>query len=405
MEHCIIMKKKQLIHTSASIAALLMLAPSAFAQWQPDAGDADEGLHPRVQLGVEHDSNVLRVPSSAGPEADTAAILGVGLSFNKRYSLQRIRADIEATRYTYDKHSELSYNTLNYALAWDWSFTPRLHGVLSADRRQFRDVETDPVTATNVVGRRTERTELAEGIYELSGPWRLLAGAQHTSADSTQVRTWDGSPSIREAHVGAGYEFPSGTSLYLRYRHGNGEYRDPSFLPGATKFKDTETELSARWPVTGKTTVEASIGNLKREHDNAPGLDFSGTVGKATVNWQATAKTRLLAGYLRDISGTGLATGGRVTSDRFYLQPTWAATAKTSFNLRYDHVRRDWTGVPAGTPNAGRNESVESIGAGVDWQALRKVSISAYVRQERMTSSLSTGYHANVFGVMGKAIF
>lgn len=397
--------KKQLILKTTSIAALVMLAPAAFAQWQPDAGDADEGLHPRVQLGVEHDSNVLRVPSSANPESDTAAILGVGLSFNKRYSLQRIRADVEATRYNYSKHSDLSYTTLNYALAWDWSFTPRLHGVLSADRRQFRDVETDPLSAANIVGRRTERTELAEGIFEVAGPWRLLAGARHTSAESTQARSWDGSPSIREAHVGAGYEFPSGSSVYLRYRSGKGEYRDPGFLPGASDFKDTQVELAARWPVTGKTSVEASIASLKREHDGAPGLDFSGAVGKATVNWEATGKTKVQAGYIRDLSGTGLAQGGRVTSDRVFIQPTWAATAKTSFNLRLDHVRRDWSGIAAGLPNAGRNETVQVIGAGVDWQALRKVSVSAYVRQERMSSSLSSGYHANVFGVLGKASF
>lgn len=399
---------KKLHLSILSVAVLAAFSPLAFAQAQPTQTDADiEGLHVRANAGIEHDSNVLRVPSGAGPQSDTAAVLGVGLSFNKLYSLQRVRADLEFDRYNYQHHSNLSYNTINYALAWDWSFTPRLHGVVSADRRQYRDVQTDPLTGVNLVGRRTERAEVAEGVFEVAGPWRVLAGVQHTSADSTQPVSWDGRPSINEVHVGAGYEFPSGSSATLRYRRGDGEYRDPQFLTAARDFKDNEVDLAVKWALTGKTNVEASIGRLKREHSNASQLDFSGTVGKATVAYDITGKTRVVAGYLRDISGSGLSTGGSVTNDRFYIAPVWNATAKTSFNLRYDHTKRDWNGVPAGTPNAGRSETIQSFGVGADWAALRTITFSAYARNERQRSSLGAGagYHANVYGVLAKARF
>src|SRR4030095_2188191 len=102
--------------------------------------------------------------------------------------------------------SELDYSTVNYALAWDWQFTPRFHGVLSADRRQYREVSTDPVTFGNRVGKRPERTELAEGVYELGAAWRLLGGVSHSSAESSAGTSWDASPSVRSARVGVGYE-------------------------------------------------------------------------------------------------------------------------------------------------------------------------------------------------------
>ena len=90
-------------------------------------GVIPEGLHLRGQAGVEHDSNVLRTTSNK--ISDTAWTAGVGLSFNKRYGLQNVRADIQADGWWYQNQSDLNFNTLNYLLAWDWSLTPRFHGV------------------------------------------------------------------------------------------------------------------------------------------------------------------------------------------------------------------------------------------------------------------------------------
>src|SRR4051812_18293036 len=147
-----------------------MLAPAAFAQ----TSLADEGLHFGARAGVEHDSNVLR--SGSGAVSDTAWTAGAGVRYNKQFSLQRLHADVEWDTWRYSDHSELNFNTLNYNAGWDWSITPRFHGTISADRRQYREVTTDPATLANVIGRRTERNELAEAGFGVAGPWRVLAG-------------------------------------------------------------------------------------------------------------------------------------------------------------------------------------------------------------------------------------
>ena len=296
----------------------------------------------RVMGGVEHESNVLRVPSSAGTRSDTIVIAGVGFKADKRYGLQRFRADLEANTYRYNSHSDLNYSLFNYALAWDWSFTPRLHGVVSADRRQFREVTTDPVTFSNVIGRRTERAEVAEGIYELGAAWRLLAGATHTQVDSSEPNSWDASPSITSARVGVGYEFASGSSLYARYRRGDGKYNDPS--PGAStgSFRENESDLQLKLPLTAKTSVEARLGHLSRKHDVGPQRDFSGVVGSAAVELgchrQDASHRRLHPRSERERAGHRR----HVRSDRFYIGPVWKATAQIAVNLRYGRVARDW---------------------------------------------------------------
>ncbi|HWI82319.1 outer membrane beta-barrel protein [Ramlibacter sp.] len=357
----------------------------------------------RALAAVEHESNVLRTPG--GGVSDQALIAGIGARADRRYGLQRFRADIEANTYRYDRQSDLNYSVFNYALAWDWSLTPRLHGVASADRKQYREVATDPVALVNRVGKRTERNEVLEGVFEAGAALRLMAGASHTKASSTEPATWDASPSVTSARVGVGYELGSGTSLWGRYRRGDGSYGDPT--PGASTgdFKENEADLLLKWPVSGKTSVEARLGHLERNHDTNTRRDFSGMVGSAGVSWDVTGKTRVIAGVSRDLSATGLATGGHVQSNRFYVGPVWKATSLIAVNARYDRVSRDWKNVPAGSAEVGRNESIEMLSAGVEWEPRRWLAVSGYVRGERQKSNLNTGYRNTTIGAAVKAYF
>jgi exopolysaccharide biosynthesis operon protein EpsL len=357
----------------------------------------------RAMAGMERESNALRTPG--GGTSDTDYYAGVGLRADRRYGLQRFRADVEANTYRYDKQSELNYSVLNYALAWDWAVGRRLHGVASADRKQYREVATDPVLFVNRLGKRTERAEVLEGVYDLGASLRVMAGASRTEANSTVPNSWDASPTVTSGRVGVGYELASGTSAWLRYRHGTGHYGDPT--PGASTgdFKEDETDVVVKWPVTGKTAVEAELGHLQRKHDTNSFRDFSGMVGSAAVTWDVTGKTRIVGGVNRTLGVSGLAIGGNVRSDRFYIGPVWKATAQIAVNARYDRVKRTWDDAPAGSPIVGRNETVNVLSAGVDWEPRRWLAVSGYVRGERQSSNLNTGYHNTTIGAAVKAYF
>jgi exopolysaccharide biosynthesis operon protein EpsL len=368
------------------------------------ATEGEPTLRLRAMAGIEHETNPLRLSQSSG--SDQVGILGVGLKFDKRYGLQRLRADVEANTYKYQDNSDLDYSTVNYALAWDWQFTPRFHGVLSADRRQYREVNTDPVALVNRVGKRTERTEVAEGIYELGAAVRLLAGVSHSSADSSVGTSWDASPSVRSARVGVGYELPSGASIYARFRRGDGDYTAATVGSAFGDFREKESDVVVKWPLTGKTSLEARLGHLERNHSSAPQLDFSGMVGNAGVNWNITGKTRLAAGFSRDLTASGLATGGHVQSNRFYIGPVWNATAQVAVNARYDRVRREWKGISPGAGDFGRHETIQAVSAGVDWEPRRWLTLTTYVRNERLKSTtLNAGYRSTTIGLAGKAYF
>jgi exopolysaccharide biosynthesis operon protein EpsL len=355
----------------------------------------------RVGAGVEYDDNVLRDTSDI---SDTVVFGSIGLRADKAYGLQRFRADLDWTSYKYNDVSELDYHTFNYNLAWDWSITPRVHGVLSSDRREYRETFLDTTTGLNRTGLRTERVELAEGVYELGAAWRALAGIAQTSSKSSQPGSWDGSPEVQSVHLGVGYELGTGTSLTARLRRGDGEYRDTA---GAATgdFDETETDVLLKWPVTAKTAVEGRLGYLDREHPGAAQRDFSGLVGNATVSWDVTGKTRVLGGFSHYLSSTGVATGGHIENDQFWLGPIWKPTVQTAVKLRYEYTSRDWQDVPAGSLDNGREETTQNLMLGFDWEPRPAIAVSTSIRRERLKSNVYSGYRANVFGVAARVYF
>ena len=53
----------------------------------------------------------------------------------------------------------------------------------------------------------------------------------------------------------------------------------------------------------------------------------------------------------------------------------------------------------------GRHESANILSAAVEWQPLRWMSVSTYVRGERQTSNANTGYRNTTIGAAVKAFF
>lgn len=366
------------------------------------AEEVAPGLQFRVLGGLEHESNVTRV--NTGEISDTALFAGVGLSADRRFGLQRLRADLEANTYRYNNHSDLDYNIFNYALAWDWSLTPRFHGVLGANQQQYREVQLDPVSLANQVGRRSDRSQILQGVYELGAAWRLTGDVSRTESTTSLGTTWNGDPTITSGRVGVGYEFASGSSVYGRYRHGTGSYENAT-ASGGGDFKEDETDVVLKWPATGKTSLDARLGHLSRKHDQNTQRDFSGMVGAAVVNWAVTGKTSIAGGLSRDLSATGDSIGGSVTTDRVFIGPIWRVTPLVAVNLRYDHINRSWDDIPAGGFNAGRSESANILSASVEWQPLRWMSVSGYVRGERQSSNANTDYRNTTVGAAVKAFF
>jgi exopolysaccharide biosynthesis operon protein EpsL len=400
--------KTPFVQPALSLAALCLLPAAVSAQTattpaEPPTVPAapvqpiDPPIQFRALAGVERDSNVFRTPEK---RSDEIGMVGLGLKLDKRYGLQRFVFDAEIDRYRHRDLSDLDYTTVNYSGAWNWSFTPRIRGVARADRRQYRELP-DTVEGFGQVGVRTDRTDLFEGLYELGGGWRALAGVTRNSSTSTNMLSYDASPKVVSANVGVGYEFPTGSSITARVYRGEGEYKNFS----QSDFDDTLLDVAVRWQFTPRTALDGRIGYLRREHDRSPVRDFSGVVGDATFAWDITPKTRLLAGASRDLTSYYQETGGFVETNRVYLAPVWKPTAQTALSWRVQHERRNYRDIATGL-DQGRRDVVNWAQVGFAWEPRRPVTVSTTLRTERRKSGVAIfNYRATVVGVAAKVVF
>ena len=382
-------------------------SPMASPPLAPISTDPLEGVQFRGSVGGEYDTNVLRLTGEGPKRSDRIGIASVGVKAFKRYGLQRFNFDADATRFRYRDLGYLDYSTLNYAAAWNWQITPALQGILSADRRQYRDI-TDTV-GLDRISRRTERTEILEANYRLDGTWLALAGVTYDSTRGTDPRSADASNSVRSSRVGARYEAASGRSITGRLRYGKGEYTNGTNTVTGANFEENEAELLTQWPLTPRTAVSARVAYIERNHPDAPVRNFDGPIGNAAVSWDATAKIRLVAGVARDL-GSYQAEGANgsayVQITRVFIAPVYKPTANTALNLRYERDMRTWRGAGATAIPGGRNDVTQWASAVFDYELQRSVTLSGSVRGEFRKSNLALpNYRSTIIGGAVKVLF
>lgn len=378
----------------------LALAAAAHAQEAREADDESSGpvLQPRLSATLERDSNVLRAPQAV---SDEIAVLAAGLHVDKRWSLQRLTLDAEARTHRFRDLANLDYRTAVYDAAWNFRVTPRLEGVLSAQRRQYRDV-TDATPGTGGVFRRTERDELAQATWLGAGGWRALAGLSRRTSRSEDPRALESSPQVESVRLGGGYETAAGARVLAWLRRGDGHYEDRV----APDFRETEPTLTLRWPATGQTSLDLRIGRLRREHDAEPARDFEGWVGGLDALWRYSPKTRVTLGLARDLGSYEFAGGGHIRGWRWFAEPVWQATAKVTLRLRLARESRAWQVVSPGSPDAGRDDRTRWAQLAADWEPLRALRVTASVRRERRDSSLADhGYRAHQVALGARLTF
>ncbi len=387
------MKKKLKI----ALIPALCLAVGSLAQAQNrETGDT---LQFRAGAGVERDSNVIRAPNKV---SDTIATASVGARYDKQISLQRILLDIEAATFKHQDLSSLNYNTLNYNAAWNFAITPSFRGVLSADRRQNRDITnaTGGVTESFI---RTERNEVLKGTYTTGAGWLAQAGVSHRQSSSENPRSQEATPSVNSATVGFGRELPSGSSLIGEFRHGKGSYDNVGV---GNEFTEREYALVARYPISVRTVIEGRIGRLDREHDAAPRRDFSGTIGSLRASWEITAKTRLSGGFSRELGSYEFGSGGSVRANRLFIEPVWKPTEKTAVRLRYQRETRDWDVPGGGTIDTGRSDRLNTASAAFEWEPRRNLLVTTALRSERRSSNVAAfDFNATILSLGARFTF
>ena len=379
--------------------------------------DADDTFTLNAGINLQHDSNLFRLPSDADTQAllgtstrsDLMTITSAGLKFNKQYSLQRFELDATMIDYRYRTFDHLDYTAFNYAGAWRWSVTPKLHGNLTLRRNESLNSYTD-YSGYSVRNLRTEENQRFDGVYEIDGAWRLIGGISRSSTSNSQAVEQDSDTRSTSVDAGIRYSFPSGSALSYVVRAGHGKYTNRTQLnpwyQQDNAFDDYENELRLTWAVTGKTTIDTRLAHFSRKHEHYDDRDYSGVTGNININWQATGKTRITAGWTRELASSQSLSSSYVVTDRLSLAPYWQISDKTGLRLRYEYARRDYRGAIYPVLQDGRTDNVQNGQIALEWQPYRSLFITTSLQTDKRDSNTANrDYDSTMFNVSAQMSF
>ena len=361
-----------------------------------------------------YDSNVFRLSSLADPVAfvgqprksDQIIITSASLVFNKTYLMQRFEVTGTLVDNRYMNFDFLDFLGKNYNAAWHWYVTPYLHGRLTSSHSEalnnFANL-TGFINSTNRNLRTTDNFRF-DGVFELNRAWHVIAGLDHNVVKNSLFTVQDFNNKISSVEGGIRYVSSAGGSLTYRVRSGRGEFIDRPVprtdLLFDVRFDEMEHSLNLHWPITGKASIEGRVGHLDRSHVHFPQRDFAGFVGDFNINWAVTSKTRLTAGWSRQLSNyqtTPFAfqqnsiferfSSSYVANNRFSIAPVWQITEKTALRVRYDYIISDFHGAIVPLPAGNRSDQMHAGLVALDWRPLNALYLSAAFHRDHRSST------------------
>jgi exopolysaccharide biosynthesis operon protein EpsL len=349
-----------------------------------------------VGASADWDDNVFRLSDSA----DTQALLGkssksdryvsafAGVHFDKPYAQQRLKFDATETAYRYDSFSFLNSNALNYDGAWDWHFTPRLSGTLSADRTEalanYGDYRT-PIR--NIVTVQNQRLSI-DG--QLSGGWHLLGGASHGESTNSMIFVQQGSYRGNGVEGGARYVTEAGNSITFVSRSFRADFVDQPLDPVNLLddgFRRRENELTVSWMPSGKSRLTGTATRIEYQSNNFAQRDFSGTAGLLLYRWQPTGRLILVLSAGRTALPYIDNFSTYVVTDTLTVAPTWQLSAHIGVRASLSRSSSDFRGAVVPLAGPPRRDDLDSALLGFDWSPRQSLTLSADARRERRTSN------------------
>lgn len=337
------------------------------------AADPDEALQVIARQEVRYDSNIYRLPDGAaapkGQRSDWVGVTGVGLSFDRTYSLQRLYADIQIDRTYHAVHKALDYTGGKADLRWDWALGRHWTGQLGHLHREVSTADDDFIGASESIN--VFRRSNASADFWWHPDWAIGGGASRVSS-----RFRDGERPLSEydadvVDLNLTYRPRSGNRVTLSWRDTDGRYPNRPAVAGSLReYRQRELRLGADWQATGKLRVSGYLGRTERSYEFAPERDFEGTTGRVTFNWLATGKTSVDLSLRREIGAEEDVVASFAVTEAVLLRSRWWITDKVALGVEGEARRRDFDGA------ADRDERSYRYGLSVLYRPLRSATFS-----------------------------
>lgn len=370
-----------------------------------DGAHADEGdaFNFHIGQGVRYESNLYRLADEntapEGKQSDTVSETTVGVKFDRIYGRQDLLADVNLLSERFSVHSNLNHDSPDARFAWEWQLGNRWSGDFSHSYRESLLGFDEASGRTQNLNTYVRSHASADFWWHPS--WATGAGVTRATSRFDDVRQAAGEFDTDTVDVNLTYRPATGNRAVLTLRDTDGLYPNrPSVAGSIRDYRQREVRLSGEWQITGATHLSGFIGRTRVEYRLAPERDFSGTIGRIGVLWNATAKSSLALSVRREIGAQQDVAANFAVTEAVTLTPRWAISDKVAVGAGFEWRRRDFRGDPElGSVSTRPKPTDRSYRYGLfaEYRPMRALSFSLSVQhQGRQGSDSLMGYSANV---------
>ena len=364
---------------------------------------ADGVLTPYAAEDIEHNTNIFDLPRNGGAPigkngptfADTFFDTRAGVEGTYLLDRQKFFGTAEFRHFNYDNFTDLNHNEELFDGGLKWNLARSVDGLFEY-RHEQRIVQFQDLAASTQLTLETENNVTASANVNVTPEWRLESLAKDHLLSSPRFDVPGLSlheDSLREglkylgvANLTAGVE-----AEYLegRYNH------DPLALD--PNYHQITAAFAATYIVSGLTNFTGNLGYSRRSDPSNAGL--SGLTGSLVYRRSLTAKTSVNVQVSRALS-TYVTTGGNEIDTSAGATVNYQATYKILIRAGYSYTDSKFPGTPNGAATIDRADHLQFATLDLSYQVLHWLSIRPYARYQARHSNLETfSFDGNVIGV------
>jgi hypothetical protein len=360
-------------------------------------------LIPYAAEDIQHNTNIFDLPKSGGAPvgrngptfADTYFDTRGGVEGTYLLDEQKFFGTAEFRHFNYDNFTALNHNEELFDGGLKWKLARTVDGLVEY-RHEQRSVQFQDLAASTRLTLETENNVTASVNVNVTPEWRLesllrdhVLNSPRTDVPGLSVHE----DSIREglkylgvANLAAGVE-----AEYLegKYNH------DPLALN--PNYHQITVAGAATYVVSGLTNFTGNVGYSRRTDPSNAGL--SGLTGSLGYRHSLTAKTSVNAQVSRALN-TYLTTGGNEIDTSAGATVNYQATYKILVRAGYTYTDSKFPGAPNGAATIERADHLQFATVDLTYQVLHWLSIRPYARYQARHSNLEGfAFDGNIIGV------
>lgn len=383
-----------LLRAVFSYIACIPLCNTSFALTDP--GDS---INFSANINYLYDDNLFRLPDNypenilkqelgTSETSDRILISSAGLNLNTEFSLQTLDLNAKVSRYNYNRFDQLNFTGFDYDLLWGWSITPNIKGTLSLVRQDL------PTSYEDYRGSNPNQRKLVNRHFTLdghiAGGWSVIGRLNQDQRENKGEFIAEDSFNQIGLEGGLKYEFRSGSFLTGLLNTNKGKFdREPVENEKLdNKYDQQGAKLSTLLNLTPKSIINGEIGYLKREHKQYNERDYDGTYGNISYIWEATGKINVRTTLSRALGSYQDVAANYTTTNAFILTPSYQATDKLSFQIRYEQAIRQFEGNPHNIPNLKfREDNTYRLNMSATWNILHSIDLTLNIEKSERESN------------------